>query len=249
MMFNPEASQTRAGRCLGVLAGLALAVALLGAAGCVQLMQRPGGPPLAGPAPTPTAAVRPPVATPSPPPSPTAPAPTPTSAPVRPPDLEVLGPADGSALRGSVVVVHGVATPGSVISVNGQPASVDAEGRFVAELALPGGPAQISVAAIDGQGNLRTRTISITVEAPQPFFLFVTEPRDQSVVSTRNIRLAGRTGVGALVSVNGVSIPVDGQGAFSTILTLEAGPNIIDVLSTSPEGQVLSAVVAIIYRA
>ncbi len=163
--------------------------------------------------------------------------------------LDVQGPLDGSTLRGKSVVVHGRTNPGIAISVNGQPARVDAEGRFFTELPLPEGPNEISVAAINSLGSLRIKVIRITLEPPQSFFLFVTEPANQTVVNSRNVRLAGRTGLGALVSVNGVSIGVDGQGIFSTTLTLDPGPNIIDVLSTSPDGQVLSAILAIIYRA
>jgi uncharacterized protein YfaP (DUF2135 family) len=147
------------------------------------------------------------------------------------------------------VVVHGIASPGGAVSVNGQPARVDGEGRFAVEVSLPEGTHQISVSAVDTLGNLLTRVIRITFEAPQPFFLFVIEPKDQIVVSSRNIRLSGKTGLGALVSINGVSIGVDAQGAFTTTVTLEPGPNIIDVVSTSSDGQVLGAVLAIIYRA
>ena len=32
------------------------------------------------------------------------------------------------------------------------------------------------------------------------------------------------------------------------MVTLAQGPNIIDVVATSPEGEVLSAVIAVIYR-
>jgi hypothetical protein len=152
-------------------------------------------------------------------------------------------------VRGKAVVVHGIATPGGAVSVNGKAAQVDDEGRFAAEVSLPEGTHQINVSSVDALGNLLTRVIKITFEAPQPFFLLVTEPRDQTVVSSRSIRLSGKTGLGALVSINGVSIGVDAQGAFTTTLTLDPGPNIIDVLSTSPEGQVLSTVLAIIYRA
>jgi len=37
-------------------------------------------------------------------------------------------------------------------------------------------------------------------------------------------------------------------GNFSTLVALEPGPNIIDVVSTNSDGQVMSAVTAVIYR-
>jgi hypothetical protein len=78
--------------------------------------------------------------------------------------------------------------------------------------------------------------------------LVITEPQDQSIVSVRNLRLSGRTGPEAIVSVNGVSVNVDTLGLFSTIVTLEPGPNIIDVVATNDDGRGLSTVIAVIYR-
>ena len=76
----------------------------------------------------------------------------------------------------------------------------------------------------------------------------VTEPPDQSIVSQSPIRLSGRTSPQAVVSVNGVSIEVDDLGIFTTTVTVDAGPNIIDVVGTDPGGDSLSTVIAIIYR-
>ena len=84
--------------------------------------------------------------------------------------------------------------------------------------------------------------------APQPFFLLITEPQHDTVVTGPSMRLSGRTGADAVVSVNGVLAEVDGLGSFTTTAQLEPGPNIIDVVATSPEGEVISSVVAGIYR-
>lgn len=83
---------------------------------------------------------------------------------------------------------------------------------------------------------------------PQPFLLLVTEPQDRSVVYEETIRLAGRTGLQAVASVNGEAAEVNEQGIFSTKVKLEPGPNFIDVVATNNDGQVLSAVVSVIYR-
>ncbi len=100
------------------------------------------------------------------------------------------------------------------------------------------GPTDVSTAAGDTPQAL----------APQPFFLLIIEPQHDTVVTDPSMRLSGRTGADAVVSVNGVSAEVDGLGAFTTIAQLEPGPNIIDVVATSPEGEVISSVVAVIYR-
>lgn len=127
---------------------------------------------------------------------------------------------------------------------------MDREGRFQAEVTLSPGENAIEVIATDAIGNHVSKVLTVTFQVPSPqaFFLLITEPEDQSIVSSRTIPLSGRTAPEAVVSVNGVGIAVDELGLFSTMVTLEEGPNIIDVVSASPSGQVLSAVIAVIFR-
>jgi hypothetical protein len=164
--------------------------------------------------------------------------------------LDVQGPKDGSTLRTDAAVVHGFATPGATVTVNGQAEKVGGEGRFRAEVSLAPGTNRVEVVATDVTGDREMDILFITYvpPPPQPFFLVVTEPRDQSIVSESPIRLSGRTMPDAVVSVSGVGIPVDDLGAFWTMVTMEPGPNIIDVVATNAEGRVLSTVVALIYR-
>ncbi len=154
-------------------------------------------------------------------------------------------------MQTNAVVVHGITTPGATVTVNGVGAAVGADGRFQTEIGLASGANTIEVVASDARGNRATRTLSVTSLAPppQPFVLLVTEPRDQSIVSASTLRLSGRTGPSAVVTVKGVGVAVDTAGLFSTTVTLEPGPNIIDVVATSADGQSLSTVIAVIYRA
>ena len=78
--------------------------------------------------------------------------------------------------------------------------------------------------------------------------MIVSEPNDQSIVSTSPIPVSGRTSFDAVVSVNGVSVSVDELGIFSTTVALEDGPNIIDIVATDPDGDDLSVIIAVIYR-
>lgn len=149
------------------------------------------------------------------------------------------------------VVVHGVASTWATVTVNDQVVELDVDGRFQDVVDLASGLNQIEVLAEDpSNGNRLRETILVTslVLPPQPFFLLVTQPEDQTIVSLNTILLAGRTVPGAVVSVNGVSVPVDLVGIFATTVTLNAGPNIVDVLATGPGGEVLSTIIAVIYR-
>ena len=153
-------------------------------------------------------------------------------------------------MSGNAVVVHGITTPGASVIIEDLTAVVGEDGRFQEEITLTPGINVIQVVATDSRGNRESKALRVTSLAlpPQPFLLFVTEPEDQSILSERSIRLSGRTGPEAITSVNGVSVPVDELGFFSTILTLEPGPNIIDVVATNNDGRVLSTVIAVIYR-
>ena len=82
---------------------------------------------------------------------------------------------------------------------------------------------------------------------PAGFFLKVTEPKDESIVTTSVIPVSGTTSPDAVVSVNGEVVEIDEQGNFTTVVTLEEGPNTIEVIASDFEGNKESTVLAIIY--
>lgn len=136
------------------------------------------------------------------------------------------------------------------MTVNGVDADVAADGRFQAQVPVVSGENEIVVIAENALGNRTSKVFKvISLALPQlPLFLIVTEPRDQSVVFTSPIPVSGRTAFDAVVSVNGVSVPVNELGIFSTAVELEEGVNFIDVVATDPEGDTLNVAIAIIYR-
>lgn len=175
---------------------------------------------------------------------------TATPTPVPPLSLKLQGPDDGTTVRNGAVVVHGTTAPGAIVTIGGVSVLADRDGRFQVEVPLKIGANRVEVVASDGAGRSVSvaRTVTFEVPAPAAFFLLVTAPEDQSVVSASRQPVSGRTAADAIVSVNGVGVEVDEAGAFSTTVTLEPGPNLIEVVGTSPDGRVLSAVLAVIYR-
>ena len=229
---------------VAVLLLVALAMSL--ATACVTALPR------AVTAPTPTVTSTPiptPVPTPTPPPTST-PAPTATPAVTIQGLLDVRGPEDSAAVRADSVVVHGYARADAAVRINDELAELDDTGRFSRIVDLSPGVNAITVEAEAEDGKTETTTLSVVslLLPPQPFFLIVTEPEDQSFVTHPTIPLIGRTTAGTGVTVNGVAVPVDISGVFSTTITLEPGPNLIEVLGSSPDGEELSALVAVIYR-
>ena len=208
--------------------------------------------PTATPKPTPTLA---PTISPVPPPtlSPTV-TPPPTQGPIPELLLEVHEPVDGIEVSGDTVVVRGITQSGAAVTINDVPAILEDNGErraaFRGSVPLVLGENEIMVVASDNLGNQSTWVLTVKSIAPPPlpFLLVITEPRYLSIVSTGIIRLSGRSGPEAVVSVNGASSAIDLVGNFSTLVVLEPGPNIIDVVATNSDGQVMSAVTAVIYR-
>ena len=238
-------------RTLSISMALLLAISLaISSSACVTALPRA----VTEPAPTATAT---PLPTPIPTPVPTA-TPAPTSTPVPTPTpavtieglLDVRGPEDDSAVRADSVVVHGYAHMDAKVQINDMSVPLDDTGRFSQLVDLSPGFNTITVEAEIPDGETESATISVVslLLPPQPFFLIITEPLDQTFAVHPTIPLVGRTTAGTVITVNGVAVPVDVSGVFSTTVTLEAGPNIIEVLGTSTDGEELDALVAVIYR-
>jgi ABC-type oligopeptide transport system substrate-binding subunit len=77
--------------------------------------------------------------------------------------------------------------------------------------------------------------------------LTVASPQDESVVYTFETEVAGTTEPDAVVSVNGALVEVDAAGGFSTLVDLEEGPNLIEVLASDYEGNEASEILTVIY--
>ena len=162
--------------------------------------------------------------------------------------LQVYAPEDGAVVPGSGVAVYGQTSPGARVFIGGEETGVDAQGGFRAEVSLVPEENDVVVVSLDEAG--RRRSVSRTVTSlALPFLLLITEPENESIVSASLLRLSGRTGPNAIVSINGRSSPVDRFGYFSSTVALDEGPNVIDVVATNDDGRTLSTVLAVIYRA
>ncbi|MCI0803709.1 MAG: hypothetical protein J4N96_04625 [Chloroflexi bacterium] len=69
---------------------------------------------------------------------------------------------------------------------------------------------------------------------------------DESVVRSDTVLLRGRTTPDAIVSVNGVIIPVQADGTFELTLALDPGPNLIEIVASDLDGNSVSSSLAII---
>jgi len=87
----------------------------------------------------------------------------------------------------------------------------------------------------------------VPVSVP-PLTLLVKSPLDESIVSASTITVIGSTSPNAVVSVDGQLATVDAAGNFQLAVTLDEGPNIIEVVASDINGNELSAILSIIYQ-
>jgi ABC-type transport system substrate-binding protein len=89
------------------------------------------------------------------------------------------------------------------------------------------------------------KTSTSNTQATVP--LTITQPQDEITVNTPTIQVAGVTSADATVSVNGSLVDVDASGYFSTTVSLEQGPNSIEVVASDPQGNENDQVLTVIY--
>jgi hypothetical protein len=77
--------------------------------------------------------------------------------------------------------------------------------------------------------------------------LEVTQPEDESIVNTSEVMVKGETTADAVVTVNGILADVDADGRFSATVSLEEGPNVIEVYASDFEGREASEILSVIY--
>ena len=87
------------------------------------------------------------------------------------------------------------------------------------------------------------------VQAPadSKFLLEISEPQDSSVVRTQTVRVRGTTLPDADVRINEQFVIVDTAGAFTVMVSLERGPNSIEVIATDTAGNEEFHLITVIY--
>ncbi|MFQ5872234.1 MAG: hypothetical protein ACE5JL_00330 [Dehalococcoidia bacterium] len=82
---------------------------------------------------------------------------------------------------------------------------------------------------------------------PETLFLEILEPTDESIVNEMPLVVVGKTVPDAVVSVDGQTAEVNAQGQFAVLVSLDSGPNLIEVVASDLTGAQESALLAVIY--
>jgi len=82
---------------------------------------------------------------------------------------------------------------------------------------------------------------------PEELSLSVIEPKDEAVVDSSRLTVAGTTLPDAVLSVNGKISGLDAEGDFSVEVNLEPGPNNIEVIASDFYGNERAVMLTVIY--
>jgi Glucodextranase, domain B len=98
------------------------------------------------------------------------------------------------------------------------------------------------------QKTLTTPVAVPIIPAVPPLTLQVRSPLDESIVNTPTLTVMGTTTPNTVVSVNGQLATVDASGNFQLTLSLDEGPNVIEVVASDVNGNEMSAILSVIYQ-
>ena len=161
------------------------------------------------------------------------------------PVIALTSPRDGEVLNSASFVVRGTVDVGSTVEVNGQAATVDATGAFSAPITIQGSSATVVVDATDVAGNSAHTTVSVTVDKTPPT-LTVSQPVNFQKIQRLPIVVAGKTEVGAVVTVNGAVAQVLADGSVEYFIANAAdGPLTITVIARDAAGNETTRSVAV----
>ena len=143
------------------------------------------------------------------------------------------------------IPVMGTTRVDAVVTVDGTPVDVNEDGMFVHSVGLSEGPNLVEITASDLLGNQRTISMVVHQVSAVGIPLYVFWPVNDGTVNSASVPVIGATNVDAVVTVNGDPVEVDVLGIFSISVTLEEGPNVIEVTASDLLGNVQSQTVAV----
>jgi hypothetical protein len=132
---------------------------------------------------------------------------------------------------------------GVVITVDGNEAPIDLEGRFEAEVSLGEGLNLIEVHGVDIVGNERTMVVKVFLDLTSPWF-DVELPVDGSTVNDRIVLVKGFIEEGAKLFVNDKVVTV-AFGQFETFINAPEGPSDLVFVAIDEAGNLAETKVSI----
>lgn len=89
---------------------------------------------------------------------------------------------------------------------------------------------------------------AVTSEATGNLALQVLSPLDEAIVNTPQVDVVGSTAAGAVVSINDEILLAGADGQFKATISLEEGPNLIEILASDADGNESSLILTVTYE-
>jgi hypothetical protein len=140
------------------------------------------------------------------------------------PAVSISSPPNGSVVGNRAVTVSGTSETGAKIYYDGK--LMATAGPFYSfNATLSEGMNEICVYAEDPAGNRNMTCIMVMVDSQAPFIDI--DIANGTVTKAGSVTLTGRTKPGAVLSINGLSVPVAANGSFRTTVSLHVGNNTV----------------------
>jgi cytoskeletal protein RodZ len=104
-----------------------------------------------------------------------------------------------------------------------------------------------STATTQPAPTAETAAPQVQTQTDSKFSLEIIEPQDSSVVKASTVKVRGTTLPDAEVRVNDQFVIVDAAGAFTAVVSLEAGPNSVEVTATDTAGNEEFRLITVMY--
>jgi hypothetical protein len=153
-----------------------------------------------------------------------------------PPIINITSPLDGYITNETNLTVWGVTEPGAMVYVNGQKATVYANGTYKVDIILyDEGTNIITATAWDDVENEATFVMDVELDTIAPS-LAIGSPVDGAIFNHTTILVEGTAEAGNIVTVNGQEVPVGVYGKFNATLELDEGVHEIVAVGTDAAG-------------
>ncbi|RLE29339.1 MAG: hypothetical protein DRJ61_14785, partial [Acidobacteria bacterium] len=156
------------------------------------------------------------------------------------PEIAITAPGPSAVLAERTFVLTGVASDAHLesVAVDSQPAQLETDGAFAVTLTLHEGRHTVTVEAVDGLGHRASaeRDLRIDLSAPE---VVITEPEAGALLAAPTVAVTGHVGDPEdveRVTVNGVEVPLETDGAFTTTLELPEGDSDVIVRAVDSAG-------------
>jgi len=166
---------------------------------------------------------------------------------ITPPVVVITAPKNGLVTNAASVQVTGTIDDKKATLKFGNTNITNTNGTFTTAATLTAGDNTLTVTATDPAGNTITASVKVTFDNVAS--LTVTSPKKVKVsVTSDSIKIEGTSEKGAVVTINGMAIPVDANGGFSVKYTLREGKNTLNVKSVDPAGNPATTTLTVTYN-